>query len=71
MDDTDIIESKWTQTEADQTAHNLQSSMDVWEGSINATCGAIVLDKTYWYLMDFRWDSGKWRYCTIAKRTFL
>jgi len=47
VDDTDIIESKPMYSGADQTSRSLQCSMDVWEGSLNATFGAIVPEKTF------------------------
>ena len=65
IDDTDIIESKPSYVDSIQTSQTLQQAMDVWEGSLNATCGAVVPKKTYWYLIDFHWEAGIWRYCSI------
>ena len=31
---------------------------------IKATGGALVPDKSYWYLLDFEWKRGEWRYAT-------
>jgi hypothetical protein len=37
---------------------------EAWEGSIRATGGAIVPKKSHWYLIDFIWLQGDWRYAT-------
>jgi len=45
----------------------LQASVNIWEGSLSATSGAIVPQKSYWYLVDFQWSGGNWRYKKINK----
>jgi hypothetical protein len=40
---------------------------DTWEGGLKATCGAIVPEKTFWYLIDFSWQSGQCKYKTISE----
>ena len=42
----------------------MQRSLDHWEGGIRATGGAIVPEKSHWYLIDFKWDQGNWHYAT-------
>ncbi len=44
----------------------LQHAVDVWEGGLKATCGAIVQEKTFWYLIYFKWAAGKWYYQSIS-----
>jgi hypothetical protein len=35
-------------------------------GGLKATCGALVPEKTCWYLIDFKWTAGKWFYKSSA-----
>ncbi len=37
------------------------------EATLAATSGAIVPEKMYWYLIDFHWTAGNWRYNTIQE----
>ncbi len=64
VDDTDVIESK-PNVNSDVVVHGLQQAVDYWEGGLKATCGAIVPEKTFWYLIDFKWNSGSWYYKSI------
>ncbi len=41
--------------------------MDSWEGGLKATCGVIVPEKTFWYLIDFSWASGGWKSKSIEE----
>jgi hypothetical protein len=50
-------------TEAD-VALRMHQALDLWEGRIRATGGAIVPEKSHWYLIDFKWQQGNWRYVT-------
>jgi hypothetical protein len=34
----------------------LQAAIDTWEMSLKATCGAIVPEKTVWWLVCFNWS---------------
>ena len=45
----------------------LHEAVDQWEGGLTATAGAIVTEKTFWYLIDFAWKGGSWRYKSIAE----
>jgi hypothetical protein len=40
----------------------MQEVVDRWEGSIGATGRALVPAKRYWYLIDFTWKYGTWKY---------
>jgi hypothetical protein len=65
VDDTDlcITGQNPNDTEAD-VALRMQQALDLWEGHIRATGGAIVPEKSHWYLIDFKWQQGNWRYVT-------
>lgn len=65
VDDTDVIVSKPDMESSHEAAHSLQQAVDMWEGGLKATCGAIVPEKTFWYLIDFSWEAGKWTYKSI------
>jgi hypothetical protein len=65
VDDSDAIESKYYQPNFLGASKQLQKAVDTWEGGLKATCGAIVPEKTFWYLIDFKWSSGSWFYKTI------
>ena len=36
--------------------------MDHWEGGLRATGGALHVDKSFWYLIDFVWENNQWTY---------
>ena len=40
----------------------MQEVVNRWEGSVQATGGALVPSKSYWYLIDFTWHKGNWHY---------
>ena len=44
----------------------MQASVDDWEGGIRATGGAIVPEKSHWYLVSFDWDGSAWVYNSTA-----
>jgi len=67
VDDTDLIISKPSLQCAQQALFELQRSVDTWEGGLKATCGALVPEKTYWYLIEFKWNAGKWSYKSTAE----
>ena len=37
-----------------------QAGLDYWVGFLTATGGAISPDKSYWYLLDYRWTGKQW-----------
>jgi hypothetical protein len=59
VDDTDIIVSQASLDSYVEASHKLQ------KGGLKATCGAIVPEKTFWYLIDFS-SSGFWKYKSVA-----
>jgi hypothetical protein len=67
MDDTDLIQTAHDgiNTGSD-VAKELQRALDIWEGGLHATGGAIVPEKNHWYLVDFRWNGGEWKYLSVA-----
>ncbi len=66
VDDTDLIQSFPSISMADAIT-GLQKAIDVWEGRLKATGGALVPEKTFWYLTAFKWQGGKWSYQSVAE----
>jgi hypothetical protein len=36
--------------------------VDTWEGGLHASGGALVLSKSYWYLIHFKFLNNQWKY---------
>jgi hypothetical protein len=46
-----------------EVLQKMQDGLDLWEGLVSASGGAIEVAKSRWWLIDFIWDNdGKWRY---------
>jgi hypothetical protein len=45
-----------------------QEGMNAWDGLLWVTGQALVpMDKSCWYLMEFKWTGGEWSYCSILE----
>ena len=42
-----------------EVAGRMQGSLTAWEGGLSAAGGAIVPEKSHWYLIDFVWTDGQ------------
>ena len=42
----------------------MQQGLDLWEGLLKVTGGALVPAKSFWYLIDFQWMEDRWHYAT-------
>jgi hypothetical protein len=63
VDDTDLGHSTPSvNTSGETIMAEMQKALDLWEGGIRATGGAIVPEKSYWCLIDFVWNGSKWDY---------
>jgi hypothetical protein len=58
VDDTDLVTSQLNSNRGDQVASKMQESLSAWEGGLRATGGAIVPEKSHWYLIEFGWKNG-------------
>ena len=68
VDDTDLVVTAKSDSDTfTEVADAMQGSLTAWEGGICATGGAIEPSKSHWYLIDFEWKYGNWRYCTIEE----
>ena len=67
VDDTDLVHSRPSDSHsALDLIPEMQDAIDHWEGGLRASGGALVPSKSHWYLVDFKWKNGTWRYCTVA-----
>ena len=65
VDDADLVVTcEGADDNYEGVAQQMQRAIDEWEGGIRATGGAVEPTKTHWYLIDFRWKNGDWRYAT-------
>jgi hypothetical protein len=65
VDDTDLVHTaKDDLTRGPKVLEEMQQAIDHWEGGLKATGGALVPEKSYWYLIDFVWTGDTWRYAT-------
>ena len=68
VDDTDLCTTlKDQKASGQQVAAIMQDTLDLWEGGLRATGGAIEPSKTYWHLVEYIWRQGDWRYATEAE----
>ena len=47
-------------------AEKMQAAVRDWAGSVEVTGGALEPSKSYWYLIDFEWSNGSYKYKSIA-----
>lgn len=64
VDDTDVIQSV-LQENPEQARLQLQQAIDTWEYSLKATIGAVVPEKTVWWLVSLKWVGNTWQYAGI------
>jgi len=64
VDDMDVIQSMLQDDQASEI-EKLQAAIDTWEFSLKTTCGAIVPEKTVWWLVSFKWTGADWSYAGI------
>jgi hypothetical protein len=67
VNDSDVVHMGSTiDSTGKEVAKMMQTVVDHWEGGLRATGGALVADKSYWYLIDFEWKGNKWKYRKTA-----
>lgn len=65
VDDTDLIQSgPSVNTTGEQVFATMQNVLDHWEGLLHTTGGALAPEKSYWHLIDFKWNRAtlQWNY---------
>jgi len=69
IDDTDLVQTGPTLTSTGQEVIPLmQAVLSLWEQGLQATGSALVPKKSFWYLIDFRWQGCKWRFVSYATK---
>jgi len=63
VDDTDLCIYR-PQVTTHTICNEIQCSIDHWEGLLQATRGALVLTKCFWYMIDFKFTNNTWQYIT-------
>jgi len=66
VDDTDLIANDMSNTPA-AVIEKMQNSLTMWHGLLWATRGKLVLDKCFWYMIDFKWHNQQWVYKNAVK----
>jgi hypothetical protein len=61
VDDTDLVVSRKDLQGAELIAE-MQKALNVWEGCLRPSGGALEPAKSFWYLVEFEWDKGNWSY---------
>ena len=64
VDDTDLIQTAKEGENFDQVLNEMQKALNLWEGLIKNTGGALAVDKCRWWGIDFEWNQGTWHYKT-------
>jgi hypothetical protein len=68
VDDTDIIHAApGVHIKGKEIVPQMQKVLDTWEGLLRATGGALRDDKSYWYLLDYNFRGGVWKYRSIEE----
>lgn len=63
VDDTDLIRTTTKlQASFEQIWKLMQKSINDWEGGLRVSGGALAPDKSFWYMVLFKWNKGKWTY---------
>jgi hypothetical protein len=65
VDDTDLVHSSKSDLGLSTLIHEMQEVVDTWEGGLRASGGALVPEKSYWYLIHFTFTKNQWRYSSI------
>jgi len=61
VDDTDLITNN-ASNKVTQASMKMQKSLSTWHGLLQATSRELVPEKSFWYLINFKWNNNKWQY---------
>lgn len=68
VDDTDLVHTgSSVNTPGSDVLRSMRRFVQHWEGGLRATGGALRVDKSCWYLIDFVWRNQCWHYATKAE----
>ena len=68
VDNTDLIQTARNSAEnIESVIGQMQQALNLWEGLIKATGGALSVEKCCWWSIDFNWQpDGSWKYKKIS-----
>jgi len=66
VDDADTITSGAINDTPQKIMDRMQQTADTFEGVTSASGGAFSPEKTFWYLVAFKWTHGEWKYTTAT-----
>lgn len=65
VDDTDLVHTGVSvNTSGPEVLRDMRRFVQHWEGGLRATGGALRVDKSCWYLIDFVWHNNHWKYAS-------
>jgi hypothetical protein len=68
VDDYDqVASSKNIQDGYHVSVEQMQGAVDAWNGGVRVTGGALSPSKSFWYLIDFQWSNGEFKYASIEE----
>ena len=71
VDDADILATPEKPEDTYvELGNHMQDGMNLWEGSVTVSGGGMVVPKSYWYLIDFKWKEGIWSYKSVSETPF-
>ena len=62
VDDTDVVQTASDSESREELLQKTQQSLNLWEGGLRTTGGALVPSKSDWTLVDFEVKEGEWQY---------
>jgi hypothetical protein len=65
VDNTDLVHASDHDIGLTGLVDEMQAVVDTWEGGLRASGGALVPNKSYWYLIHFTFQNNRWRYASI------
>jgi hypothetical protein len=67
LDDTDLVHTRLGTHSGTDLIPEMQEAVDHWEGGLRASGGTLVPEKSHWYLVDFKYKNGLWKYSSIRR----
>ena len=68
MDDTDLFcAGKTATTSGEALSPDFQAALHRWTGGLIATGGSIAAEKSFCYLIDFKWNGSSWEYRKVEE----
>jgi len=67
VDDTDLLVSAKNHEEPiSNIVQRAQKAVHIWRQGVIQTGGALRPEKCKWYLINFKWRNGKYKYCDVS-----